>query len=244
MVSLMLEAKQKYGVRYAVGNYVNHYPDRDVVRYDELTEDIVIDKQEAITMLAQYRLSQSLCISIAERELYEGIVFPEGYMFEDIRNSYKLVERAGRTAIIAKPVMHRLVRSESISHLVAVERRVDGVQSYIDRYNDLVTRWPGLKKVMLTADFRHSMRLLRRNIIRCSYSDFKVAKSGAKRVCRFYREHASDILPKNSGAAVRLSFHFITAGTSSGFYISRIIDRLNPKHRDWLEKLPLPDPEI
>lgn len=237
MGEIMLNAVQRHGTRFAICNYVNYDSKHESVRYPDLKEDAVVDRHTMLEKLARYEISQSVCVSIAERSLYKEIRFPEGQLFEDVRNSYKLIEGSEHTVMVADVLMHRLVRPNSISHSNGIAQRLDGCFAYVERCNDLSSRWPELKPVMLLYDFRHSFRLLRRNIIRSSYRDFRKSADGIRLLCRFYRPHSAEILTGSRGMLRLIWFYLLTSGTYSGFYASRIIERLF-NGKNWLENAP------
>lgn len=238
MGETMLAAARRHGARFAICNYINHYPSKDAPRYPEMTEDRVVDRGEMLEMLVRYMVSQSICVSIAERSLYEGIHFPNGQLFEDVRNSYKLIEGSERVVLVAKTLMHRLIREDSISHSSSIAQRLDGCRAYIDRYNDLGERWPKLRPLMLAYDFRHSFKYLRRNIIRSRYGEFRACAKDIRAVCSFYRKHSAEILASHRNIAARLSFLMLTSGTYAGFYASRMLERLAGGRTSWLEIAP------
>ena len=143
MIERLLTAMQTHGKQIAMCNYTNILVDgKRAVRYKFAQEDRVYPRETMMGFILAVGLTPVLWGNLMARSLYEGISFPEGKLFEDVRNSYKLHERADGAVMVMEPLLVRTQHMDSISRILNLSNRVDGGLAYLDRYNDAVQRWP------------------------------------------------------------------------------------------------------
>lgn len=88
-------------------------------------------------LLVGGRVSDQAWDKLYRAELFEGVSYPEGHVFEDISTTYRLVMRAGRVACVPDALYHYRVREESISKQHSAENLIDYWSSYLQRYVEL-----------------------------------------------------------------------------------------------------------
>lgn len=231
-------ALRRNGKQVAMCNYRNILVDgfEQPPRYSLPYEEKVYPREAMVGFILSIGMTPVLWGSLMTRALYDGIVFPEGRLFEDVRNTYKLHERADGAVMLSEVLLVRVQRPDGITRSTNIFNRVDGGQAYIERYEDAVARWPQYKNAMLVSSAR-TMPLLRKNVLwnppwrMCKY------RREIGDICAFYRRHAEDILPEGAGWQFRLEYRLLTAGTYLGFALSALWDVIPRRPSTYLKNL-------
>lgn len=119
--------------------------------YSNSQTDKVYTAEVALNELFFDRLGNFAWNKLYKAELWNGIRFPTGKNFEDIRTMYKLFERASRIAVLKEPKYFYRIRQGSIMHDPSLANRWSIYTAIIDRYNEAVPRLPQFRAAM----FRH-----------------------------------------------------------------------------------------
>ena len=225
-------------VRVAMCNYRNILVDgfEQPPRYDLAYDERVYPRETMVGFILSIGMTPVLWGSLMARELYEGIVFPEGRLFEDVRNTYRLHERADGAVMLSEVLLVRVQRPDGITRSTNIFNRVDGGQAYIERYEDAVRRWPQYKNAMLVSSAR-TMPLLRKNILWNPPWRMRAYRKEIRGICGFYRRHAADILPADADWRFRLEFWLLTAGSYAGFALSALWDVIPRRAASYLKNL-------
>ncbi len=226
MLETLLNALQEHGKHVALCNYTNIMMNGTrAARYPSTDEVRVYDRETMMGLILGIGITPVLWANLMERRLYDGIQFPEGHLFEDVRVTYRLHERPGGAVMVMRPLLVRTQRANSISRIRNMSNRVDGGLSYIERYEDAVARWPQYGPAMLVASAR-TLHLLRQNVLTNSPRKFRGHRKDIGAICAFYRSHKEEILPKDAGFFMRMEFYFLTSGSYLGFAFSKLTDYL------------------
>lgn len=94
----------------------------------------------------QYTNQVALWSKIYRRELFEGIVFPVGQVYEDEQETYKLCLKAKRIAETPDILYHYIKRENSIITGISSQKMLDKQKALLDRLNYLPQRLPELDK--------------------------------------------------------------------------------------------------
>ena len=242
-VEKLYRAMTAHGLKIGMCNYRNIFLDGRVApRYAVDFEEKVYSHEDMMALnLGGVFPATSTC-SLMARELYEGIVYPEGKLFEDIANTWKLHERANGAVLLGEPMMNRVIRPEGISSNQNVRNRVDGCMAYINRYEEARQRWPQYERAMLVSSAR-LLRILRRKIIQAGHGEYRENAPEIRKICAFYRSHRREIIPAGASLRVRVEYRLITAGSYAGFLASRAWVKLSSLHlpETYLHELRTPD---
>lgn len=68
------------------------------------------------SILSGEEIGNFICNKLFSAELFEGIEFPRGKRYEDMRTFYKLADRCDGMAIVREPLYHYVYRRTSLSH--------------------------------------------------------------------------------------------------------------------------------
>ena len=72
------------------------------------------------------------------RELFDGIRFPEGFFFEDVGCTYKLIWKAGRICYLDRCLYHYRAREDSITGSLDIRKLRDSFLMEMQRRKDLL----------------------------------------------------------------------------------------------------------
>lgn len=101
-------------------------------------EEKIISQEEALDFLVQNQMMTShVMTKVYARKLFDGIRFPEGKVFEDIRIVHKIFLKTNNVYILDKAYYYYFVREDSISNMVKLQNRIEWYEALEDRYKDV-----------------------------------------------------------------------------------------------------------
>ena len=124
------------------------------------------------------RITNSVCDKLWDSALFDNIRFPEGVLFEDIRTTYKLLEKTNRVVYTPQPMYIYRVMEESISrgkfhprmleNVYAVKERADYYQNHFpELYGHAVAEYIRIGLMQIWAARKtHSCAEQRKELIR------------------------------------------------------------------------------
>lgn len=232
----LMEAIDGSGATMSLCNYENVERSGKREKRYEVRENEVITGREALQRLMERRITQSLWANLVPRRLYDGVVFPEGQVFEDVRTTYRFYEQSETVAVINDALLfNRLIRPDSISHVQSVERRLASCEAYLARQQDLQARWPESEEIFVRRNHGMLLLSLRSAVFRDSAQNFRKNRERLKWVAAYFRARTKLALGEKSGIGARAEYWLLTSGTRIGFYLSRLVT-LPKKGGTWLER--------
>lgn len=93
----------------------------------------------------EYTNQVSLCSKIFKRELFHGIVFPEGRTYEDEQETYKICLKAQKFIEIPDELYHYVKRDNSIITGISAKKMLDKQLALLDRLKCLPRELPELE---------------------------------------------------------------------------------------------------
>ena len=225
-IGMLMCAAGENGAQIAVGNYDNISFEGEHTPYYGIKETRVLTSEQALHLLVQRKISQSLCANVVKRELYKGMHFEEGRLFEDILNTYRLYEGAEKVVIIGDKVMNRQRRPNSISNEKTVVKRLESMEAYIESQRDVLCRkYPEWEKDFVFCNYR-GLYTLCTAVVRHSRKDFLPYRDRIRKVCAYFRSHTDWALGENRSLPRRIQYALLTSGTRTGMILSRVWGRL------------------
>lgn len=244
MLETLLSALTGGEAGIAVCNYWNIDGDKRVLRYPNIHHDRVYAREEYMGYVLTKTASAVLWCTLMPRRLYEGVAFPEGKTFEDIRVTYRLYEQAERIALVAEPLIFRIHHDDSLSRVQNLGLRIDNMYGYIERYEDAVQRWPQYRRAMLVSMSR-MLTVLRGYSLRATKTDFAAHRREILDITRFYRAHRREILSSCKSLPRRLVYAFefdcMTSASQPILALSQRFDNLIRRPVSCLRRIPIPD---
>ena len=105
----------------------------------------VLGKEDALEELYRDETFRNfMCNKLYKRNLFEGIRFPEGKVYEDISVQYKLFEKSSGIMTCQFCGYNYIQRSESISNQNTLVHCFDYIEAHLDRFDSTAVRTPRL----------------------------------------------------------------------------------------------------
>lgn len=162
MYAVMLKLAYEHGA-----DIVQCQHDRECVSVtNHRSGDVVtMDGQEFVRRIfvktgGDYTNQVALWSKIYRRELFEGIVFPAGRVYEDEQETYKLCLKAKRIVETPDVLYHYIKRENSIITGISAKKMLDKQQALLDRMNYLPSRIPDLEKECCERFLRYSENIM------------------------------------------------------------------------------------
>ena len=232
----LMDAIDRNGASMALCNYENVERSGKREKRYAAQQNEVITGREALERLIRRQITQSLCFNLSPRAFYEGVHFPDGRLFEDVRTSYRLYAQSEKVAVVNDHLLYnRLVRSESISHAKTIDMRAASCEAYLIRQEELEKLWPESEAIFVRSNYAMMLLLMRAAVLRDSAENFKKSRAIIRRVMSYFHARTRMALGEHPGIGRRLEYFFLTSGTRTGFFLSRVVT-LPKKGGTWLEQ--------
>lgn len=146
MYQVLLELAQRYGAQVV---QCQHDRASGLNGSNRSTEPEVMDGSAFVRRLftktgGVYTNQVSLCTKIFKRELFDGIIFPVGQVYEDEQETYKLCLKAKTLVETPDILYHYIKRENSIITGISAKKMLDKQAALLDRLYYLPQRLPDL----------------------------------------------------------------------------------------------------
>lgn len=106
-------------------------------------EEQTLDNRQALKMLLENgTMHNSLCDKLWRKELFQGLWFPEGQVYEDMDMVGRLFERAGRVLCVPGVKYHYIQREDGIMGDRSLKKRLEHYETARRRLEEMGRRWP------------------------------------------------------------------------------------------------------
>ncbi len=113
------------------------------------SEEQFFDSRKAIEeLLKDKHMTSHAWNKLYIRKLFDGVRYPVGRVYEDIATTYKLYEKAKYVSVGMEIKYHYRQNSEGITLSKSVINQKDRWRALIDRYEDMVTRYPEYEEIL------------------------------------------------------------------------------------------------
>lgn len=126
-------------------------------------------------------------------DLFDGVRYPSGMIFEDIATTYKLLQRARRLVYVPDCLVHYRNRSGSLSNVHSMKSLVDYWLAYCERFELLGPVCEEYRRLSLSACMEAISRTWRW-CAGCTRSERDGARRQMDDMQRFAREHRREVL--------------------------------------------------
>lgn len=140
-----------------------------------------------------YTNQVSLCTKIFKRELFQGIIFPVGQVYEDEQETYKLCLKAKTLVETTDVLYHYIKRENSIITGISAKKMLDKQAALLDRLYYLPERLPDTKKHCAEVFLNYSKHIL------CEMyqaGEIEAAKKGLRVLLKHKKQYKA-VMPKN-----------------------------------------------
>lgn len=126
------------------------------------TSQLLNSKQAFYNLLFDKGIEVSVYAKLYKRELFEGIRFPKGKVYEDTAVMYKIIKKAKNIAFGTKHCYYYIARKGSISkHPEFNENEKDFIRFTSEMLNFIEKRYPDLKDAVKRFDLYARFRILK-----------------------------------------------------------------------------------
>lgn len=175
----------------AVCNY--YYDDVGKERVVMCGKEGMFDTYSALEKLIADETPNYAWNKLYHKDIFEGILFPQGKKFEDVAIMYLLFERADTICFLDKPLYHYRYRQSGIIGNKSVSGMLDYCEFRIDRYRYFEVKYPNMccrhihgiadATVRMAADYiisngKERRKNIRRRYIIRQYYDENIVKHG------------------------------------------------------------------
>lgn len=152
-VEVMLDLLNKHGADVSVCNELRfcYREDQSIEilpdQYREVEDEKEYTAQQALeTILYQKDFDASACGKLYRTELFCGVEYPVGRIFEDIGTTYRVIAKCSKVVFTNRKLYCYLQRPDSLAHSVSLKHVLDGVDMVQQQEQDLNQAFPALKK--------------------------------------------------------------------------------------------------
>lgn len=224
MFEYLLGNAQQAGAEIAVCSRVERYKEHHIFRGWE--ETLILNREEAMGLLLENDQMQNyLCDKLWKRELFRGIVFPEGKTFEDIAVMHRLFERASRVVCLPEWKYNYYQRAGSIVDDPSLQNRINHFMAARNRLEEMGEAWPQYLDLLEAQCVASSI------MVWCSYyanpkPERERAWAQIEEMSAFARAHRSAGKRTNLGLAGRLVARLVPYPAGWSFRAASLIGRL------------------
>lgn len=116
MFEKLVEAAQQDAADIAICGHVRETDDGVLMRLRQPVKESAVwtGHQALVKLLLDYKIRAYLWDKLYKKELFKGLTFPEGRLFEDQQVLHKVFEKASKVSYISQPLYHYVQRGGSI----------------------------------------------------------------------------------------------------------------------------------
>ncbi|MDD2362409.1 MAG: glycosyltransferase [Oscillospiraceae bacterium] len=105
-------------------------------------------------LISRNILRTLFCTKLFRMKLFQNISFPTDRTYEGTAMMHKLFEKSNRVLSLGDPKYYYVVNSNSITKSRSIKNGMDYVIAHINRYNDLVPKYPDFTKTLMICTIR------------------------------------------------------------------------------------------
>ena len=209
----------------------------DSASQEVVFEDAVYSGADALRALLDEKFNNNVWNKLYRRELFDGVLFPEGKNYEDVAVMHRIVDRASAVAVESSVLYHYRIRSESITKTYTAKNLMDYADARLSRYSYFRDERPDL-----FAENKEELLLLATNGISkvwrwwqgCKTEEKEQYKERIKELQIFTIENIPLFGFRSWPFSMRLSTVFMRSRSSASFVVLHGLNQLFRKL--WPEK--------
>lgn len=144
-IQVLYETLVSAGVKMSMIGYQRFTDEKDIaVDRTRERETAILSTEKAMELLYEANAGDYAWNKLYSRELFSGIRYPVGRVFEDAGTTYLLIDRCDNVVYCPAPLYFYFQRADSIVHTVTDKMRVDRFEMLFQRYLYIKDRYPGI----------------------------------------------------------------------------------------------------
>lgn len=237
MYECLYKASVEYNAEIVVCGYYDCWRGKYHAAYHSDVQ--IYENEEGMEALLWLKIGNYSWNKLYKRELWtKDIRFPKGKVYEDVRTTYRVVQKSKTIVSIPEIKYYYRRRNDGITGSNQVKNKVECVLSRIERFEEVAEAYPNQREFMLKNIFEYIFPL--RNAI-CMQDEklFKQSQKEIDTVTGFLYRHQSELFSiYRFGVLGRLSYRFICMGNRNGWQLSARVDRIS-QFKEKIRKLPI-----
>lgn len=149
MFEYLMRGAEQYGAGITCCRYYRVIPGKNTkARCDGRT--YIYDKDEAMAELVNNFIIRNVFWNkLFRRDIFDGVVFPEGRIYEGTAMIYKLIEKTDKLVSLGDPKYYYYSNEGSYIYTKTFKNALDYAWAHITRYNDMAEKYPQLEKKLI-----------------------------------------------------------------------------------------------
>lgn len=247
MYESMYQTAEKYKADLVVCEYYDCW--RQTCSGWHKSEDQIFLGEEGAKALLELKFGNYAWNKLYKRELWtQKIRYPVGKNYEDVRTTYKLVQKCKMVVVIPQMLYYYRRHNQGITGGKLLGNKIQCVDSRMERFEAIGDKYPEQRAFLLEEIYRHFMSL-RSALCAQSESSWRKYSESLRYTFEFLRRHKKEMVKAcGFGRMGKVSFRFLCEGTKLSCKMSEKIDKFyafkedqEKKRRDkvgkWLKKI-------
>lgn len=178
----------------------------------------IVDSNTALHKLIVESYGSYVWNKLYKRKLFENIRFPEGYNFEDVRTTYKLMQKANLISLIPDALYHYVMYKESICHTKSPKNLNDNWIANKELYSVFANLGEEYRQACVRRLVDSSAAFIS-EMYRYSDKELKQYKNTIEDIASFAKEHLNDVLfDKNYSIKTKIKFSLTAANNRASHF--------------------------
>lgn len=179
----------------------------------------IVDSNTALhKLIVENSISVVVWNKLYKRKLFENIRFPEGYNFEDVRTTYKLMQKANLISLIPDALYHYVMYKESICHTKSPKNLNDNWIANKELYSVFANLGEEYRQACVRRLVDPSAAFIS-EMYRYSDKELKQYKNTIEDIASFAKEHLNDVLfDKNYSIKTKIKFSLTAANNRASHF--------------------------
>ena len=110
----------------------------------------IYSRTEGLERLLYQYISTSVCAKMYKTELFHGVLFPYGKLYEDVVTIFLLFKKANRIVLSDRCLYYYYIRGDSIIHAEFTKKKFDYIENTKYILEDVRNEYPALEKAALS----------------------------------------------------------------------------------------------
>ncbi|WP_295363468.1 glycosyltransferase family 2 protein [uncultured Succinivibrio sp.] len=194
-IKLLLKSMLKSNAQIAVTSLLNVYEDGTTKSNTLILSEIRLSKTEGLACyLFNGYLTPCACGKLWKKNLWEGIRFPEGKLFEDQFTTYKVLEKADTIIFSPSNMYFYLKRPCSIGHSSFSERTYNLYEGINEQYEYLSNKYPQIENELAIGKIVWELVFINMTILSRKETDYRDIFSKTQ---RFILKNFNNVIETN-----------------------------------------------
>lgn len=180
---------KKYNCNMCVTAYYVENANKKITNFGKTYEEKLLNQEEAISrMLCEEGFSVSPWAKLYKKEIFKGIRYPVGKIYEDNETTYKLMEKCEKIAYGNEPKYTYVKRENSVMNTKFSEKRLELITLTDNMAEELYDRMPNIRDAIIRRKIYARLSILRQIIFSENEEDKKIAKQLRKELLSKYKK--------------------------------------------------------